>query len=82
MSASDSRRSNARRFREPWPWSRWLRGKARAAIERHYGVPYLHELSRAEHRGMLLLEDQGEVERDYGLGGDGELHWHRRVVGR
>lgn len=54
---------------------RWLRRRAaRSAIERFYGVPYLNELSRREHAGMVLLERDGEVVRDDN--GPDSLHWH------
>lgn len=61
-----------------WPFAGRARRAARQAFEDFYGVPYDRELSRRQHRGMLLLEARGEVERDPGLG-SGELHWHRRV---
>lgn len=53
---------------------KWLqRRAARAAIERCYGVPYLAELNRREHHGMLQLEQRREVVRDEG---GLRLHWH------
>jgi hypothetical protein len=55
---------------------RWLqRRAARQAIERCWQVPYLHELNRREHHGMVLLEERGEVVRDEG---GMRLHWHVR----
>lgn len=59
---------------------RWLqRRAARRAIYRCYGVPYLRELNRREHHGMLLLERRGEIVRD-DLGP--RLHWHLHPDGR
>ena len=58
-----------------WPPVWWRpHYAARRAFGRCYGVPYLRELSRREHHGMLLLECDGMAERDDGpVGG---LHWH------
>lgn len=57
----------------PWPRSRIAIGAARKAFIRCKGVPYLSELNRREHLGMLLMEDRGEIIRDEGVSG---LHWH------
>lgn len=53
------------------------RRAARQAIERCHGVPYISELSRREHHGMILLEGDGAVARD-DIGG--ALHWHTRPM--
>lgn len=68
-----------RKYREPWPLSWWKMRAARRAIVRCHGVPYLRELSRREHHGMLLLEGRGEVYVDDGdVHFGGGLHWHVR----
>lgn len=54
----------------------WLEKRAAwKAFDRCYGVPYLSEISSAEHHGMLLLERDGKIIRDEGFTG---LHWHRK----
>lgn len=62
-----------------WPLSfapRWLLARwGRQALEDHYGVPYLKEINRHEHYGLLELERRGEAHRDEVCFGG--LHWHR-----
>jgi len=79
MSGSTSTATTTRWWRARLTAPVWWfpRTAARRAIERCYGVPYLSELNRREHRGMKLLEQEGEVIQDIALTGSGIYHWHR-----